>query len=89
MAPGQPGRHRHSERPAAWDLSMTIALLTTGHDVTAWIATARRSRISRNAPPICAASVNPVTADLAQPDLFAHITGSALINFFRPASTHW
>ena len=29
------------------------------------------------------ARVNPVTADLAQPDSFAHVTGSALIKFGR------
>jgi NAD(P)-dependent dehydrogenase (short-subunit alcohol dehydrogenase family) len=64
-------------------LAMTIALLTSGHDVTA---------VDRNAPALAElakraanlrGSVNPVTADLAQPDSFAHVTGSALIRFGR------
>jgi len=64
-------------------LSMTMGLLTAGHDVTA---------VDRNAAGLAElakraanlrGSVNLVTADLAQPDSFAHVTGSALIRFGR------
>lgn len=64
-------------------LAMTIALLTSGHDVTA---------VDRNGPALAElakraanlrGTINPVTADLAHPDSFAHIAGSALIKFGR------
>ena len=64
-------------------LAMTIALLTNGHDVTAadrnGAALAELARRAANLP----GTVNPVTADLTQPDSFAHIAGSALIKFGR------
>ena len=64
-------------------LSMTIALLTTGHDVTAVdrnaTGLAELAKRAANLP----GTVNPVTADLAQPDSFAHVTGSAMIKFGR------
>ena len=64
-------------------LAMTIALLTHGHDVTA---------ADRNGPALAELAkraanlrgkINPVTADLTQPDSFAHITASALVRFGR------
>src|ERR1700682_2194047 len=64
-------------------LAMTVALLTSGHDVTA---------VDRNGTGLAdlakrAANlrgrVHTVTADLAQPDSFAHIAGSTLIKFGR------
>ena len=69
-------------------LSMTIALLTAGNNVTAvdrngtaLEALAKRAANLRG-------TVNAVTADLAQPDSFAHVTGSALIEV-RAGSTRW
>lgn len=64
-------------------LSMTLALLTNGHDVTA---------ADRNGPALVALAkraanlrgkINTVVADLTQPDSFAHITASALVKFGR------
>jgi NAD(P)-dependent dehydrogenase (short-subunit alcohol dehydrogenase family) len=64
-------------------LTMTIGLLTAGHDVTA---------VDRNGPALAELTkraanlrgiVNPVTADLAQLDSFGHVAGSALIKFGR------
>jgi NAD(P)-dependent dehydrogenase (short-subunit alcohol dehydrogenase family) len=64
-------------------LAMSMALLTAGHDVTA---------VDRNATGLAdlekraanlRGTVNSVTADLAQPDSFAHIAGSALVKFGR------
>ena len=64
-------------------LAMTIALLTAGHDVTAVdrnsAGLAEMTKRSAN----LRGSVNAVTADLAQPDSFAHVAGSALIRFGR------
>ncbi len=64
-------------------LAMTIALLTHGHDVTAadrnGPALAELAKRVTNLP----GKVNPVTADLAQPDSFAQIAASALIKFGR------
>jgi NAD(P)-dependent dehydrogenase (short-subunit alcohol dehydrogenase family) len=60
-------------------LAMTVALLTAGHDVTAvdrnGAALTELAKRAANFP----GSINPVTADLAQADSFAHVTGSALI----------
>jgi NAD(P)-dependent dehydrogenase (short-subunit alcohol dehydrogenase family) len=64
-------------------LAMAIALLTSGHDVTA---------VDRNGPALAdlvkraanlRGSVNPVVADLTQSESFAHIAASALIKFGR------
>lgn len=64
-------------------LAMTLALLGAGHDVTA---------VDRNASGLAdlgkraaglPGHINPIVADLAQPDSFAHIAGSALIRFGR------
>ncbi len=64
-------------------LSMTIALLTAGHDVTAVDRNgAALAELAKRAANL-RGSVNPVTADLAQPDSFAHVAGSALITFGR------
>ena len=64
-------------------LAMTVALLTAGHDVTAvdrnGAALTELAKRAANFP----GTINPVTADLAQPNSFAHITGSALIKFGR------
>src|ERR1700704_3179500 len=64
-------------------LAMTIALLTAGHDVTAvdrnGVALTELAKRSANLQ----GSVNAVPADLAQPDSFAQVTGSALIKFGR------
>ena len=64
-------------------LSMTVALLTAGHDVTAadrnGPALAELAKRAANLP----GKINTVTADLAQPDSFAHIAGSALVAFGR------
>ena len=64
-------------------LAMTVALLTAGHDVTAvdrnGAALTELAKRAANIP----GSINPVTADLAQADSFAHVTGSALIRFGR------
>jgi len=64
-------------------LSMTIALLTAGNDVTAVDRNgAALAELAKRAANL-RGTVNPVTADLAQPDSFAHVTGSALIKFGR------
>src|SRR3954447_4382251 len=64
-------------------LSMTIGLLTAGHDVTAVDRnSAGLADLAKRAANL-RGSVNPITADLAQPDSFAHVTGSALIKFGR------
>ena len=64
-------------------LAMTMGLVDAGHDVTA---------VDRNAAALAElekqaaglkGSVQTVTADLAQPDSFAHVTGSALIKYGR------
>jgi len=64
-------------------LAMTVALLTNGHDVTAVDRNgAALAELAKRAANL-RGRVNPVTADLAQPDSFAHATGSALIKFGR------
>ena len=64
-------------------LAMTIALLTNGHDVTAVDRNGEAlAELAKRAANL-RGTVNPVTADLAQPDSFAHIAGSALIKFGR------
>jgi NAD(P)-dependent dehydrogenase (short-subunit alcohol dehydrogenase family) len=64
-------------------LAMTMGLIKAGHDVTA---------VDRNAGALAElekqaaglrGSVQAVTADLAQPDSFAHVTGAALIKYGR------
>jgi NAD(P)-dependent dehydrogenase (short-subunit alcohol dehydrogenase family) len=64
-------------------LAMTMGLIEAGHDVTA---------VDRNAGALTElekqaaglrGSVQTVTADLAQPDSFAHVTGAALIKYGR------
>jgi NAD(P)-dependent dehydrogenase (short-subunit alcohol dehydrogenase family) len=64
-------------------LAMTMGLIEAGHDVTA---------VDRNAAALAElgkqaagskGSVQTVTADLAHPDSFAHVTGAALIKFGR------
>jgi NAD(P)-dependent dehydrogenase (short-subunit alcohol dehydrogenase family) len=64
-------------------LAMTIGLVTAGHEVTA---------VDRNAAALAElvkqaaglkGRVQTVVADLAHPDSFAHITGSALITYGR------
>jgi NAD(P)-dependent dehydrogenase (short-subunit alcohol dehydrogenase family) len=64
-------------------LAMTMGLIKAGHDVTA---------VDRNAGALAElekqaagsrGSVQTVTADLAQPDSFAHVTGAALIKYGR------
>ena len=64
-------------------LAMTMALLKAGHEVTA---------VDRNSAALddvttraerFAGTLNPLVADLAQPDSFALVAGSALIKFGR------
>src|SRR6476659_8007212 len=64
-------------------LAMTMGLIEAGHDVTA---------VDRNAAALAElgkqaagskGSVQAVTADLAHPDSFAHVTGAALIKYGR------
>jgi len=64
-------------------LAMTMGLIEAGHDVTA---------VDRNAAALAElgkqaagskGSVQTVTADLAHPDSFAHVTGAALIKYGR------
>src|ERR1700674_2775339 len=64
-------------------LAMTMGLMKAGHDVTA---------VDRNADAVAElakqaaglkGNVHTVTADLTQPDSFAHVTGAALIKFGR------
>lgn len=64
-------------------LAMTMGLITAGHDVTA---------VDRNASTLAdlaksaaglKGSVETVTADLAHPDSFAHITATTLIKYGR------
>jgi NAD(P)-dependent dehydrogenase (short-subunit alcohol dehydrogenase family) len=64
-------------------LAMTMGLLKAGHDVTA---------VDRNAAALAElgkqatglkGSAQTITADLAQPDSFAHVTGAALIKYGR------
>jgi NAD(P)-dependent dehydrogenase (short-subunit alcohol dehydrogenase family) len=64
-------------------LAMTMGLIKEGHDVTA---------VDRNAAALAElgkqaaglkGSVHAVTADLAHPDSFAHVTGAALIRYGR------
>lgn len=64
-------------------LAMTMGLMEAGHDVTA---------VDRNADALAQLAkqaagfkgcVHTVTADLAQPDTFSHVTGAALIKFGR------
>ena len=64
-------------------LAMTIALLTNGHDVTA--ADRNGAALAELAKRVAnlRGKINPVTADLTQPDSFAHITASALVTFGR------
>jgi len=64
-------------------LAMTIALLTAGHDVTAVDRNGTALAELANRAANLRGTVNPVTADLAQPDSFAHVTASALIKFGR------
>src|SRR5690348_10576080 len=64
-------------------LAMALGLTKAGHDITA---------VDRNADGLAElakqaaglkGSVHTVTADLAQPDSFAHVTGAALSKFGR------
>ena len=64
-------------------LAMTIALLTAGNDVTAVDRNGAALEALAKRAANLQGKVNPVTADLAQPDSFAHVTGSALIRFGR------
>src|ERR1700682_3863203 len=64
-------------------LAMTMALLTAGHDVTAVDRNGAALEGLAERAPNLRGRVNVVTADLAQPDSFAHVTGSALIKFGR------
>jgi len=64
-------------------LAMTIALLTAGHDVTAADRNASGLEALVKRAANLPGQVNSVAADLAQPDSFAHIAGSALIRFGR------
>jgi NAD(P)-dependent dehydrogenase (short-subunit alcohol dehydrogenase family) len=64
-------------------LAMSIALLTAGHDVTAVDRNASGlTDLERRAANL-RGTVNSITADLSQPDSFAHIAGSALVKFGR------
>ena len=64
-------------------LSMTLGLLTAGHDVTATDRdSAGLAELAKRAANL-RGTVNTVTADLTQPDSFGHIAGSALIRFGR------
>ncbi len=64
-------------------LAMAIALLTEGHHVTAVDRnTAGLAELGHRSASLPGA-LHQVTADLAQPDSFAHATGAALIRFGR------
>lgn len=64
-------------------LAMTIALLESGNDVTAVDRNAAAlTELSERSTKL-AGTLNPLAADLAQPDSFALITGSTLIKFGR------
>jgi len=64
-------------------LAMTIGLLTAGHDVTAVDRNASALETLAGKAAGLKGTIQTVTADLAQPDSFAHITASALIKFGR------
>src|SRR6266568_60208 len=64
-------------------LAMTMSLIKAGHDVTAADRNAGGlAELEKQAPGL-KGSVQTVTADLAQPDSFAHVTGAALIKYGR------
>ena len=64
-------------------LAMTMGLMKAGHDVVAVDRnTDALAELSKQGAGL-KGSVHTVTADLAQPDSFAHVTGAALIKFGR------
>ena len=64
-------------------LAMTMALLNAGHDVTATDRNAAGlADLARRAANL-RGKVNPVAADLTQPDSFSHVAGAALVRFGR------
>lgn len=64
-------------------LAMTLALLKAGHDVTAVDRNdVTLAELAKQAEDF-RGELNPIAADLAQSDTFAHVTGSALIKFGR------
>ena len=65
-------------------LAMTMGLITAGHDVTAVDRNAAGlMELGKQAARLNGGSVQTVTADLAIPDSFAHVTGAALIKYGR------
>src|SRR6266446_4718766 len=65
-------------------LAMTMGLITAGHDVTAVDRNAAAlTELGKQAPRLNRGRVQTVTADLALPDSFAHVTGAALIKYGR------
>jgi NAD(P)-dependent dehydrogenase (short-subunit alcohol dehydrogenase family) len=64
-------------------LAMTVGLLEAGHDVTAVDRNAGALAELRARAPGSKGSLQTLTADLAHPDSFAHVTGSALIRYGR------
>src|SRR5215467_622056 len=64
-------------------LAMTLGLMEAGHDVTAVDRNADAlARLAKQAAGL-KGGVHTVTADLAQSDSFAHVTGAALIKYGR------
>src|SRR5215510_11594026 len=64
-------------------LAITMGLIKAGHDVVAVDRNADAlAQLSKQAAGL-KGSVHTVTADLAQPDSFALVTGAALIKFAR------
>jgi len=65
-------------------LAMTMGLITAGHDVTAVDRNAAGlMELGKQAARLNGGSVQTVTADLAIPDSFAHVTAAALIKYGR------
>src|ERR1700674_125856 len=65
-------------------LAMTMGLIAAGHDVTAVDRNAAGlMELGKQAARLNGGSVQTVTADLALPDSFAHVTGAALIRYGR------
>src|SRR6185503_15322516 len=64
-------------------LAMTMGLIKAGHDVTAVDRNADALKELAKEAAELKGNVHAVTADLTQPDSFAHVTGAALIKFGR------
>jgi NAD(P)-dependent dehydrogenase (short-subunit alcohol dehydrogenase family) len=64
-------------------LAMTMGLIKAGHDVTAVDRTAAALAELEKQAVGSKGSLQTVTADLAHPDSFAHVTGAALIKYGR------